>query len=35
LKQAVTLNRSLAEKATKDLEFANFVNSENFKNAIK
>ena len=35
LKQAVTLNRALAEKATKDLEFANFVNSENFKNAIK
>jgi hypothetical protein len=35
LKQAVSLNRSLAEKASKDLEFANFVNSENFKNAIK
>jgi hypothetical protein len=35
VKQAVALNRSLAEKALNDLEFANFANSENFKNAIK
>lgn len=35
LKQAVTLYRPAAEKAVNDLEFANFVNSENFKNAIK
>ena len=35
LKQAVTLERALAEKAVNDLEFAKFANSENFKNAIK
>ncbi len=35
LKQAVSLNRSLAEKAVNDLEFANFAKSENFTNAIK
>ncbi len=35
LAQAVKLDRSLAEKAVNDLEFANFQESEEFKNALK
>ncbi|MFN6946621.1 MAG: hypothetical protein ACK4ND_16860, partial [Cytophagaceae bacterium] len=35
LKKAVKLNSSLSEKAIGDLEFANYVNSQNFKNALK
>ena len=35
LTQAVKLDRTLAEKAINDLEFANFQESEAFKNALK
>jgi TolA-binding protein/outer membrane protein OmpA-like peptidoglycan-associated protein len=35
LKKAVSLDKNLIEKAMKDLEFMNYWNSDNFKNALK
>jgi len=35
LKKAVSLDKAVAEKAVNDLEFANYANSDNFKNALK
>jgi tetratricopeptide (TPR) repeat protein len=35
LKTAVSLDKSLVEKAMNDLEFANYASSENFKNALR
>lgn len=35
LKKAVELDRSLSEKAMKDLEFRDYVNSDSFKSSIK
>lgn len=35
LKKAVSIDKSLTEKAINDLEFANFANSENFKTALR
>ncbi|MFN3404434.1 MAG: OmpA family protein [Cytophagaceae bacterium] len=35
LKKAVSLDKKLSEKAVNDLEFAQYRNSENFKNALK
>lgn len=35
LKKAVALDKSLSEKAMKDLEFRDYVNSESFKSSIK